>query len=353
VQWSDPDGCTDSPVSPDQVVCFSDSNTNLTILAPGAFWSVHSKGNTIDSQFAGTSASAPSLAGAIAVIRQARADLTPPGILALLRGTGKPITDVRNGIITPRIDVLAAVQQPPSKLATYSGSPVAIPDGSGAATVSVSMSGFTGTLGTVQAWVEINHPEPEQLRVTLIGPDGTSVLLSDRTGTSQHPINAFYGRTDAAAQTLDAFNGRPGNGVWTLRVEDLVTGTTGTIRNFAVQLVNALAPCVPGVNTLCLNGNRFQVTVAWQVPTQGTSGVGNAVPLTTDTGYYWFFTANNIELIVKVVDGRTFNGKYWVFYGALTDVQYTVTVIDTVTGNVKTYFSPQGTPQSLADTAAF
>ncbi|MEP7131704.1 MAG: S8 family serine peptidase [Acidobacteriota bacterium] len=353
VRWSDPDGCTDSPVSPDQVVCFSDSNTNLSILAPGAFWNVVTKGGGFDANFAGTSASTPAFAGAIAVLHQARPDLGPAGLVSLLRATGKPVTDTRNGIVTPRVDVLAAVQQAVAKVSTYSGPVVSIPDGTGSATATVTTSGFTGTLGTVQAWVEIDHAAPQQLRVTLTGPDGTVVLLSDQTGTSEHPINAFYGKTDAAAQSLDRFNGKPGNGVWTLRVEDLVTGTTGRIRNFAIQLVNALAPCAPGPSTLCLNASRFQVNLAWQVPSQGTSGQGAAVPLTADTGYFWFFSANNIELVLKVVDGRPLNGKFWVFYGALTDVQYTVTVLDTLTGNQKTYFSPQGTPVSQADTNAF
>ncbi|MEP6769764.1 MAG: S8 family serine peptidase [Acidobacteriota bacterium] len=353
VRWSDPDGCTDSPVTPDQVVCFSDSNTNLSILAPGAFWNVATKGGGTDSTFAGTSASTPAVAGAVAVLHQARPDLSPAGIMSLLRATGKPVTDTRNGIVTPRLDVLAAVQQAAVKVATYGGPVVSIPDGTGSATVTVTTSGFTGTLGTVQAWVEIDHPDPAQLRVTLTGPDGTTILLSDQTGTSQHPINAFYGKTDAAAQSLDRFSGKPGNGIWTLRVEDLVTGTTGRIRNFAVQLVNALAPCAPGPNTLCLNASRFQVSVAWQVPTQGMSGQGAAVPLTSDTGYFWFFSANNIELMLKVVDGRPVNGKFWVFYGALTDVQYTITVTDTMTGSARTYVSPQGTPVSQADTNAF
>jgi hypothetical protein len=56
---------------------------------------------------------------------------------------------------------------------------------------------------------------------------------------------------------------------------------------------------------------------------------------------------------VKVVDGRAFNGRYWVFYGALSDVEYTITVTDTLTGAVKTYFNPRGNLASVADTAAF
>ncbi len=105
--------------------------------------------------------------------------------------------------------------------------------------------------------------------------------------------------------------------------------------------------------TLCLNTERFRVRVDWHVPSQGTSGVGIATPLTADAGYFWFFSSNNIELMVKVVDGRAFNGHFWVFYGALSDVEYTITVRDMMTGTTRTYANPQGRNASVADTAAF
>ncbi|MEP7131726.1 MAG: hypothetical protein ABI914_01090 [Acidobacteriota bacterium] len=113
------------------------------------------------------------------------------------------------------------------------------------------------------------------------------------------------------------------------------------------------APCVPDATTLCLNASRFKVQVAWSVPSQGTSGIGNGVALTGDTGEFWFFSANNIELVVKVVDGRAFNNKFWVFYGALSNVQYTITVTDTTTNAVKTYVNPNGNLASVADVTAF
>ncbi len=113
------------------------------------------------------------------------------------------------------------------------------------------------------------------------------------------------------------------------------------------------APCVPDATTLCLNASRFKVQVAWSVPSQGTSGAGNGVALTADTGEFWFFSANNIELVVKVVDGRAFNNKFWVFYGALSNVQYTITVTDTTTNAVKTYVNLNGNLASVADVTAF
>ena len=113
------------------------------------------------------------------------------------------------------------------------------------------------------------------------------------------------------------------------------------------------APCVADATTLCLNAGRFKVQVAWSVPAQGTSGVGNGIALTSDTGEFWFFSANNIELVVKVVDGRAFNNKFWVFYGALSNVQYTITVTDSTNGAVKTYVNPNGNLASVADVIAF
>ena len=57
-----------------------------------------------------------------------------------------------------------------------------------------------------------------------------------------------------------------------------------------------------------------------------------AVPITADTGYFWFFDDANVELVVKVLDGRSVNGHFWVFFGALSDVGYSITVTDTATG---------------------
>jgi subtilisin family serine protease len=241
--------CTDEPVSPDQIVCFSDSTTNLSLLAPGAFWNVVTKGGGPEpGGFSGTSASTPAVAGAVALLRQARPDLTPAGLIATLRLTGNPITDSRNGVVTLRIDTLAAVQLPAANLGVFPASAINIPDGTGAATATAAVSGFTQPIATVRAWAEINHPEPEQLRLTLIGPDGTSAVLRDRTGTSQHPINAIFGKTDPSAESLGIFAGKQANGVWTLKVEDLVSGATGSIHSFALALNGAsslftVAPC--------------------------------------------------------------------------------------------------------------
>ena len=111
--------------------------------------------------------------------------------------------------------------------------------------------------------------------------------------------------------------------------------------------------CATAADILCMNASRFEISVDWNVASQSRSGKGFAIPLTADTGYFWFFTANNVEIVIKVVDGRAFNNFFWVFYGALSDVEYKITVTDTATGRIRRYENPQGRLASVADVVAF
>ena len=106
-------------------------------------------------------------------------------------------------------------------------------------------------------------------------------------------------------------------------------------------------------DTLCLNDGRFKVEVAWQIP-DGTTGVGQATRLTSDTGTFAFFNPANLELMVKVLNACAVNQKFWVFAGGLTNVRVELTVTDTQTEAEKTYISGMSTPfQPLQDTSAF
>ena len=105
--------------------------------------------------------------------------------------------------------------------------------------------------------------------------------------------------------------------------------------------------------TLCLNNARYKVQSQW-ITRDGASGSGLVIPMTGDTGAFWFFGSSNVELVVKVLNGCGFNSRYWTFAGGLTDVNVVLTVTDTMTGAVKTYVNPQGAPfQPIQDTTAF
>lgn len=105
-------------------------------------------------------------------------------------------------------------------------------------------------------------------------------------------------------------------------------------------------------NATMLQNGRFQASITWSAP-NGSSGSGHGIAVAANTEGFWFFTPDNVEVTVKVVDGRFVNGKFWVFYGSLTNVQFTLTVKDTQTGLQKTYTNPQGQNSSVADTSAF
>jgi hypothetical protein len=124
-----------------------------------------------------------------------------------------------------------------------------------------------------------------------------------------------------------------------------------------IGAVEATGGCVPDAKALCLNRSRFRVTAHWTIGPAGgvaQSGDANAVALTGDTGYFWFFNPANVELTVKVLDACVSFDRYWVFLSGLTDVKVDITVTDTATGKMKTYGNPQG--QAFAtklDTSAF
>ncbi|HEY8183451.1 MAG TPA: trypsin-like peptidase domain-containing protein [Thermoanaerobaculia bacterium] len=111
--------------------------------------------------------------------------------------------------------------------------------------------------------------------------------------------------------------------------------------------------CTQNATTICLADGRFAVSATWRT-NDGMSGNGQAVRLTTDTGYFTFFNANNVEAVIKVINACGFNQRYWVFAGGLTNVNVVITVLDTKNGTVKTYTNPSNTAfQPVQDTSAF
>jgi len=113
--------------------------------------------------------------------------------------------------------------------------------------------------------------------------------------------------------------------------------------------------CTPDATTICLNNDRFAVHVDWRI-SNGQTGTGTGIKYTADSGLFWFFSEQNIEMLVKVLNAcqPSVGNRFWVFSAATTNVQYTITVTDTHTSTVKTYFHPLGSPApAITDTNAF
>lgn len=134
-------------------------------------------------------------------------------------------------------------------------------------------------------------------------------------------------------------NGSPTNSEFSNEAQATTFGTIGT--------------CVEDATTGCLQEGRFEVTTRWATP-QATSGDGNFSPLTSDTGTFWFFDENNVEMVVKVLDACDGFNSFWVFAGGLTNVEVELLVIDRETGFARTYFNPQETAfNPIQDITAF
>lgn len=112
--------------------------------------------------------------------------------------------------------------------------------------------------------------------------------------------------------------------------------------------------CVPGGSALCLQGGRFRVTASWKTDPSQASQDAQAIQLTDESGNYWFFSPDNLELMVKLLDGCAVNQRWWVFSSGLTDRSVTLRVEDLVRGKLWTYTTGSGQPYPpKLDTGAF
>lgn len=127
-----------------------------------------------------------------------------------------------------------------------------------------------------------------------------------------------------------------------------------------VPLVQRSTPPGGGQSgTLVLNSaHSFNVTLlATNQHNGNVQGAGVALPQTDIFGYFSLPSitnnASNPEVFVKILDARTVNGNYWVFFGHLTDLIYDLTVRENATGRTKTYHKDAGVTAGGAFTSDF
>ena len=131
----------------------------------------------------------------------------------------------------------------------------------------------------------------------------------------------------------------------------------GRLREVEQLTVVAAPTCTSTSTALCLGDSHFEVTADWR-DFDGNTGAAHTVPDqlqgSGDFGLLWFFSADNPELLVKVLDGCAINGRYWVFVSPGSNVQYDVTVRDVRSGKTRTFSNPlHSFPSLFADTSSF
>ncbi len=212
-------------------------------------------------------------------------------------------------------------------------------------------SGWSGASAHVAA-VEARGPGHGWIEL----PTTTSGNLGSSRGPAAPPAEAAAAASRASAAGALLIRGLDAETPYTFRLRRPSAGGGVEYSEEASATTGAFGgPCRSGPGYLCLRERRFELQAHWTNPdVDGDFGAAGAVraSISDESGLFWFFNPENIEVAVKVLDGTAMNGFYWVLYGGLSDLEYTIDVTDTWTGTTRTYRNPPGSLCGAIDVQA-
>lgn len=245
-----------------------------------------------------------------------------------------------------------------------------------AGTYYIGVSAYSGSSAyTLSVTAEGGQPQPQP-------PAAPSNLTATTVSTTSIRLNWTDNSNDEAEFRIEQKAGSsfvdigsaPANST-TFTVTGLTPGQTATFRirarngngdsgysnEASATTTNVTGPCVANATTVCLLSNRFRVSIAYinqfaNPPAPGNFLGAKLVPgvQNPDVATFGISSAQAIEVVVRIQDTRPFGlNRFDVYYGGLTDLEYTVTVVDTVTGTTRTYRNPPGTVGGGVDRTSF
>ena len=110
--------------------------------------------------------------------------------------------------------------------------------------------------------------------------------------------------------------------------------------------------CIPETTPLVFDGG-YDVRMCYETR-EGTVGEGKAgIWASGESGLLWFFTRDNAEVLIKVLNGCFYNDHRWVYVAPVTDLAFNLYVTDSE-GRTWSHHNRQGhTASARSDNEAF
>jgi subtilisin-like proprotein convertase family protein len=147
------------------------------------------------------------------------------------------------------VEASGAPAGPNGGISTYTSSdtPIAIPDSPGGPITSTINVPASVVISDLNVEVDITHSWKGDLIVELTSPEGTTVTLHNRSGSSTDNVQTTYDSvtTPDGPGSMADFDGENALGDWTLSVEDEAGSDIGDLNSWTL-LVDVNVPCETG-----------------------------------------------------------------------------------------------------------
>jgi subtilisin-like proprotein convertase family protein len=249
-------------------------------------------GKRYTNSFGGTSSATPLVAGICALVKSANPGLTAAQVKEILEQSADKVEDpstdslyglakgtYSNGISEwfgyGKVNAAGAVHeaarrlQPLRVIEKENATALAIPDFNAVGIASPISISEGGAVTGLEVQVDISHTWIGDLEVYLVSPNGSRILLHNRTGGSADNIRKTYTLVDIPA--LGAALGQAAGGAWLLQVVDRARRDVGTLNRWSLKLM------LGRTNTV-----RVESTASLTIPDNDPNGVASTLAVTQD-----------------------------------------------------------------------